>query len=75
MIAPYMSNASAFSLASLPGIGATVPDAADGWTISFFSFCLAGGGVCGGVGGASCFFVSNEPTCSWALYFLRMLSL
>ena len=54
-----------------PWVGAadTVPDSATGWAISF------AGGVGGGVGGVSCFFVSKDPTCSCPLYFLRMPSL
>lgn len=75
MIAPYESNASACSSASLPGMGATTPGSADGFTISF-SGCAAGGGVAGGVGGGAVFILlSSDPICSWLLYFLRMPSL
>ena len=56
-------------------VGATepVPSSATGFTASLLS---VGGGVAGGVGGATSFcFVSSEPTCSCFLYFLKMLSL
>ena len=71
---PKLSSGSATSLASLPGMGATVPDSADGLTISFFS--AAGGGVAGGVGGAAALgFESSEPTWSCFWYFFRIPSL
>ena len=53
------------------------PDSAWGFTFSVASdFFSVGGGVVGGVGGgASCFLLSKDPTSSWPLYFLSMLSL
>lgn len=73
MRSPKGSSASASSAALGPGAGATVPDSACGTTFFFFFSC--GGGVAGGVGGAAAFLVSNDPTWSLPLYFLRMLSL
>jgi len=55
------------------GVG-DADDFAGGAAAGFFS--CAGGGVAGGVGGAAPFaFESREPTCSFAWYFFRMLSL
>lgn len=72
---PKLSSGSASSsccAAAGPGIGATVPLSADGETAA--TFCSLGDA--GGVGGpAACFLVSNEPTWSLPLYFLRMPSL
>lgn len=76
-MAPYGSIDSFASWTSLPGTGATVPDSACGFTFSLTSaFFSTGGGVAGGVGGAASFFLlSRDPTSSWLLYFLSMLSL
>lgn len=76
-------------MAAGPGMGATKPGSADGWTTLMSSsflgaFFSAGVGDddaaddsdAGGVGGASPLVLeSSEPTWSFALYFLRMLSL
>ena len=66
-----MSIGSDTALASFPGIGATVPDSAEGLTTS----CFWGGGVAGGVGGVACFLLLRDPICRFPLYFLRMPSL
>ena len=63
-ISPYGSIDSFISSTSLLGTGATVPDSACGFTTSWSLDFAAGGGVAGGVGGASCFLLSNDPICS-----------
>lgn len=67
MRSPYASKASV-GCAAGPGAGATTPGSAEGLT---FSFCGVDEEACG----VGAFLESSEPTWSFDLYFLRMLSL